>query len=162
METLGLSAFCALHDCQAGDLPHLRLSAHEGAHSTGGWYRAWPPVRCGSACGQRPQPPDHSEIFKAFPRAILANQDRMWREIYRASRRAGAALESRTRRLIGGKRRLIPGAVLAQSPIQETRLEKLQSAWLADLDARYFAAEAAETKAEVGAGHRDTFPDYII
>ncbi|KAJ1458106.1 tubulin-tyrosine ligase family-domain-containing protein [Pelagophyceae sp. CCMP2097] len=82
-----LSAFCALHDCQAGDLPHLRLSAHEGAHSTGGWYRAWPP---------------------------------------------------------------------------ETRLEKLQSAWLADLDARYFAAEAAETKAEVGAGHRDTFPDYII
>ncbi|KAH8056308.1 hypothetical protein JL722_7613 [Aureococcus anophagefferens] len=29
----------------------LAAAAHENAHASSGWYRAWPPVDCGGACG---------------------------------------------------------------------------------------------------------------
>ncbi|KAH8092115.1 hypothetical protein JL720_5699 [Aureococcus anophagefferens] len=39
--------------CDGRDREVLAAAAHENAHASSGWYRAWPPVDCGDACGGR-------------------------------------------------------------------------------------------------------------
>lgn len=46
-----LDNFCQKRECSVHDRHILERSAHQNAHATGGWYRLFPPVACGSTCG---------------------------------------------------------------------------------------------------------------
>jgi len=62
-----LDAFCARVACSDRDRDVLARAAHQNAHATGGWYRLFPPVACGSTCGPRPdfaQDPLFLDLFK--------------------------------------------------------------------------------------------------
>ena len=49
-----LDAFCDTEGCDDRDRAILERAAHQNAHASSGWYRAWPPVDCGDLCGAKP------------------------------------------------------------------------------------------------------------
>ncbi|KAJ8608504.1 hypothetical protein CTAYLR_005711 [Chrysophaeum taylorii] len=64
-----LDKFCETRGCSAHDRNVLERAGHQNAHASGGWYRIFPPVDCGSTCGPRRQPdiaddPIFKTIFK--------------------------------------------------------------------------------------------------
>lgn len=61
-----LDDFCAGRGCDGRDREVLAAAAHENAHASSGWYRAWPPVDCGDACGARPDLADDAGVMALF------------------------------------------------------------------------------------------------
>ena len=61
-----LDDFCAGRGCDGRDREVLAAAAHENAHASSGWYRAWPPVDCGAACGARPDLADDAGVMALF------------------------------------------------------------------------------------------------
>ena len=74
-----LDAFCAAEGCDDADRGVLRDAAHQNAHASSGWYRAWPPVDCGAKCGSRPDLAADPGLKAAFVDTMTPLAKKHWR-----------------------------------------------------------------------------------
>lgn len=84
-----LDAFCASEGCSAHERSVLERAAHQTAHASSGWYRAWPPYDCGDACGPRPNLARDPGLRALFDDSVSPLGRKHWKFLRKLDRTAG-------------------------------------------------------------------------